>query len=67
MGQAKQRGSFEVRKAQSVERQKQEAHERWLAYKAAEAAETPEQKKKKKSAQSTLMLVAAAYSLGGGK
>ena len=47
MGQARQRGSFEVRKEQSIERQKREGEEAYRAYKEAEAKMTPVQKKER--------------------
>lgn len=44
MGQARDRGPFEVRKAQSIARKAEEAERRRLAEEAAEAALTPAQR-----------------------
>lgn len=47
MGDAKKRGDFETRKAQSIARKAEEAERRRLAEIAAEAALTPEQRRRR--------------------
>ena len=59
MGQAKQRGSFETRKAQAEVRDAQVKEERRQQRLAIEAAKTPEQREKERRAARTF--AAAAY------
>ena len=58
MGQAKKRGSFEVRKEQSIERERLAGEAAYLAMLEAEAKMPPKEKKQRRAAATTLSLIA---------
>lgn len=65
MGQAKQRGSFEQRKAEGIAKQQQQAADRQAKEDAIEAAKTPAQRASSKRA--ALILAAMAGIIGSSK
>lgn len=66
MGQAKQRGSYEERKAQAIARQEAEAHRQYEAMKISSSDLASKKKSRPKPLSPYLSLVAMASILGGG-
>lgn len=66
MGQAKQRGAFEQRKAEAIEREQKRMEERREELRRIEAAKTPAQRQRERQSRARLTGIMSAAIIGSG-